>query len=154
MPVHACGTQVKRAPAAAGRVLLVAREQRLTLRRRCFAPLTDTPKRRAAVRTYLDVLAVTPVSLVERRKKRKPHARIGLSSDYAAALRGRGICARRRFKSLPQQLTTRHGKCPMKTPPKAAQPPPPSPHPHRGLAVNSCEPMRRHGGCSEPAKIV
>lgn len=71
LPVHACGTQVKRAPAAAGRVLLVAREQRLTLRRRCFAPLTDTPKRRAAVRTYLDVLAVTPVSLVERRKKKK-----------------------------------------------------------------------------------
>lgn len=45
----------QRAPAVADRVLLVAGEQRLILWWQCFAPLTDTPKRRTAVRTYLSV---------------------------------------------------------------------------------------------------
>lgn len=58
--------------------------------------------------------------------------RVGPLSDHAAALEGWGICVRRRSKVLPQQLTTLHGKWPMKTPQKPPHPPVPLTTPSTG----------------------
>lgn len=78
----------------------------------------------------------------------KPHAH-RLSSDYAQALEGCGICVRRWLKKPP--LTINH--TPWKMPNENTQKPPPLPlGTHCELLWTHAKIMRRHLGCSEPAK--
>lgn len=77
--------------------------------KQCLIPwrLTDTIKRHTAVRTCLDVW-LWPLSMV----KTAASSVIWLCTSPQGS---KNMC-QTLVKSLPEQLTTRHGKCPTKTP--------------------------------------